>query len=371
MMVWNPWHGCRKKSEGCLNCYMFRRDEQFGRDSTIIKQTGEFNLPLIKSKRGGYKINCLDNPVYVCMTSDFFIEEADKWRDYIWSIIRYRKDLEFKIITKRIERFYDCIPEDWGSGYHNVTIISTCENQIRADERLPVLLEIPAVQKEIIHEPMLERIDTEKYLSGGKIECVTCGGESGDNARVCDYSWILDMREQCVRNNVSFVFKQTGAHFRMDGKEYHIAREYQMRQAKKADIDFQRAIENDSIGETYSGILMQLSKSKFRGHFTLPFDMRKYCREKGLDTVKTHAFDFIRERLAPAVIDNDGKQTPMHGHPVFIAQHATATCCRDCLQKWHYIPKGRKLTESEIIYVVGLIMEWIKKDLEKYNKDNQ
>ena len=109
--------------------------------------------------------------------------------------------------------------------------------------------------------------------------------------------------------------------------------------------------------------LQALSKSKFRSGFKLKEKEKEYINEKGLDTIEKHAYDFIRQRLAPKGIINDGKQTPMKGHPVFIAQHATATCCRGCLYKWHKIRKGKELTQKEIKYVVDLIMEWIKRQL--------
>ena len=110
-------------------------------------------------------------------------------------------------------------------------------------------------------------------------------------------------------------------------------------------------------------ILDKLSKSKFRNSFHLRKYMKDYINEKGLEKVQEHAYDFINKRLKPAIIPNDGKQTPMKGHPVFIAQHATSTCCRGCLEKWHHINKGRELTEKEIDYIVSLIMEWIKKEI--------
>ena len=106
-------------------------------------------------------------------------------------------------------------------------------------------------------------------------------------------------------------------------------------------------------------ILEQLAKSEFRNHFKLKGAERAYALQKGRIVIKQHAEDFISKRLAPAVIPNDGKQTPMHHHPVFIAQHATATCCRQCLCKWHGIPQGRPLTESEQHDIVELIMRWI------------
>lgn len=109
--------------------------------------------------------------------------------------------------------------------------------------------------------------------------------------------------------------------------------------------------------------LKKLSFSKFRSSFHLKPKDIMYCKEKGLDVIERHAIDFINQRLAPAIIENDGQQTPMRGHPVFIAQHATGTCCRGCLYKWHHIDKHKVLNEKERRFVVTLIMEWIKQDL--------
>ena len=111
----------------------------------------------------------------------------------------------------------------------------------------------------------------------------------------------------------------------------------------------------------FNGIFERLAKSKFRSRFKLRDKEKQYIQDKGLDKIRSHAEDFISKRLAPADISNDGKQTPMRGHPVFIAQHATATCCRGCLEKWHKIPKGRNLTDVEQKYIVDIIMEWIKR----------
>ena len=112
-------------------------------------------------------------------------------------------------------------------------------------------------------------------------------------------------------------------------------------------------------------VMESLSKSKFRSSFHLKEKDLIYIREKGLDKIKSHAYDFINKRLAPAVIINDGAQTPMKGHPVFIAQHATATCCRNCLYKWYNIEKGRKLSEEEIDYIVSIILKWIEEEVDK------
>ncbi len=111
--------------------------------------------------------------------------------------------------------------------------------------------------------------------------------------------------------------------------------------------------------------LKELSKSKFRNGFHLRKYMIDYIDKNGLSKVKEHAYDFINEKIAPAYPVNDGKQTPMKNHPVFIAQHACACCCRSCLEKWHHIPKGKELTQNEINYIVSLLMTWIKKE---YNK---
>ena len=108
--------------------------------------------------------------------------------------------------------------------------------------------------------------------------------------------------------------------------------------------------------------LDSLSKSKFRSSFYLWKKEKDYIDKNGMDKIKEHAYDFIRKKLAPQYPDNDGAQTPMKNHPVFIAQHATGTCCRGCLEKWHKIPKGVELTDNQVNYIVTLIMEWIKKN---------
>ena len=114
--------------------------------------------------------------------------------------------------------------------------------------------------------------------------------------------------------------------------------------------------------------LKDLSRSKFRSSFHLRKYMIKYINEKGMDTVKKHTIDFINQKLAPAYIENDGHQTPMKGHPVFIAQHACACCCRTCIEKWHGIPKGRELNKNEKNYIYYLLIKWI--ELEYNKKEN-
>lgn len=114
--------------------------------------------------------------------------------------------------------------------------------------------------------------------------------------------------------------------------------------------------------------LDELSKSKFRSSFHLRKYMIDYINDKGLDKIKEHAYDFINIRLKPKDIPNDGKQTPMKGHPVFIAQHACACCCRSCLYKWHHIEKDRELSNDEVDYIVNLLMKWIIKE---YNNNQK
>lgn len=106
-------------------------------------------------------------------------------------------------------------------------------------------------------------------------------------------------------------------------------------------------------------ILDRLANSKFRSRFKLRVEELEYIKDKGFDTIYIHACYFIRDRVAPAGPINDGKQTPMHGPPVFIAQHATATCCRGCIEKWHNFPQHRKLPKTEQEYLVSVIIEWI------------
>lgn len=108
----------------------------------------------------------------------------------------------------------------------------------------------------------------------------------------------------------------------------------------------------------------RLGRSKFRSGFHLTQKDIDYIHEKGLDTIRQHARDFIAQREAPAFIPNDGKQTPMRGHPVFVAQHATATCCRECIRKWHTFAPGVELGPRQQEYLVDVIMTWIERELE-------
>jgi len=116
--------------------------------------------------------------------------------------------------------------------------------------------------------------------------------------------------------------------------------------------------------EWFQSLFARLAKSDFRSRFHLSEKERLYAKEKGRDTIESHARDFVTKRLSDANPVNDGKQTPMRGHPVFVAQHATATCCRGCIAKWHRIPAGRPLTERQQAYLVKVIMTWIQKEMD-------
>ncbi len=237
MNSWNPWHGCKKYSEGCENCYVFRMDTYYSRDPSLVYKTAAFNMPSKRNKNGEYILKPQKGPVFTCLTSDFFIDKADPWRGECWKMMRQREDLSFVIITKRVMRISKCLPPDWGEGYENVTLCATVESQRQADLRLPVFCELPARHKSVICEPLLEGVDLSKYLTDG-IKQVTVGGESGDNARICRYEWVLSLRRQCVEANVPFYFKQTGAHFEKDGQVYKIKRGLQQLQAQKANINY-------------------------------------------------------------------------------------------------------------------------------------
>lgn len=122
------------------------------------------------------------------------------------------------------------------------------------------------------------------------------------------------------------------------------------------------------MDEKIKNIFDKLSKSKFRSSFHLKDKDILYIEDKGIDKIRNHAYDFVTKRLADTSNVTDGKQTPMKGHPVFIAQHATGTCCRRCLEKWHHISKNKNMTDDDIKCVVDIIMSWIEKEYNNYKK---
>lgn len=122
------------------------------------------------------------------------------------------------------------------------------------------------------------------------------------------------------------------------------------------------------MDEKIKNIFDRLSKSKFRSSFHLKDKDILYIEDKGIDKIRKHAYDFVTKRLADTSNVTDGEQTPMKGHPVFIAQHATGTCCRRCLEKWYHISKNKNMTNDDIKYVVDIIMSWIEKEYNNYKK---
>lgn len=235
MAIWNPWRGCRKFSEGCKFCYIHKGDSRRGVDTNQIVKTEQFYTPVAKNKKGEYKIKS-GQIVYLCFSTDFLIEDADEWRDECWKMMKERSDLTFLFLTKRIERFSMCIPDDWKDGYDNVIVGCTVENQNTADFRLSIFDTLPIKHKNIICQPLIERIDLSDYLNN--VELVVVGGESDINARVLDYDWVLSIREQCIKSNVHFEFRQCGTHFIKDGKLYKLNVSQLCSQARKAGINF-------------------------------------------------------------------------------------------------------------------------------------
>ena len=235
-VAWNPWHGCRKVSEGCRHCYVYRQDAQHALDSSEARLTAAFNLPVRRSRDGRFKIPAGEH-IYTCFTSDFLLADADAWRPAAWEMMRLRRDLTFLFFTKRIERLRGVLPPDWGEGYENVVVGCTVENQAMADRRLPCFLETPLRHRIIVGAPLLGPLQLAPYLTP-VIEEVSVGGESGNEARTCDYDWVLGIRQQCVEADIPFRYHQTGARLLKEGRLYRIRRACQHAQARKAGIDY-------------------------------------------------------------------------------------------------------------------------------------
>lgn len=234
MVMWNPWRGCHRCSEGCKYCYIHKGDARKGIDTNLIHKTKRFTAPIERNKHGEYRMKG-GQLVYLCFSSDFLLEDADDWRRECWAMIRERQDLHFLFLTKRIERFMDCIPEDWEAGYENVTVGCTVENQAAVDCKLKIFQQLPIRHRNIICQPLLEAVNLQPYLPG--CELVVVGGESDSKARVLNYDWVLSIREQCIQAGVHFSFRQCGTHFIKDGKQYHLHVRVLMSQARKANLD--------------------------------------------------------------------------------------------------------------------------------------
>ena len=237
--TWNPWHGCHKCSEGCQNCYAYFLDKRYGRDTNeVVKNKSNFNFPVKKDRAGQYKLES-GSFVRVCMTSDFFLEEADEWRKEAWDFIRQRPDVTFSLLTKRAQRIRKCLPGDWDDGWDHVTFSVSCENQKRLEERMPYLLELPSKHKWVSLKPFIGEIDIEEYLATGQIETVLAGGENYLGSRPLHYEWVKKVHDACAKYNVQLIFGQTGNIFIKDGKECKIHnRTDQMIQALRSGLHY-------------------------------------------------------------------------------------------------------------------------------------
>ena len=233
--TWNPCKGCSKISEGCRFCYMMRMLDRFGVDGTVVQKTAisTFNMPLKYKKT---KSDIWDGKplMFTPSLSDIFHSSVDAFRNEIWDIIRKCQHIIFQIPTKRPERILQSLPPDWGKGWHNVWLGVSVENQKRADERIPILLDIPAIIRFLSCEPLLGELDLTNYLytryvMGGarhmynQVDWVICGGESGfgktpeDKSvkwqyRKCEIDWLYKIVHQCQQANVPLFVKQLGTH---------------------------------------------------------------------------------------------------------------------------------------------------------------
>ncbi len=219
--AWNPWHGCRKYSEGCANCYMYYLDEARGvpEKSSEIAKTGDFYKPLMKDGSGRYRVPA-GFMLRVNMTSDTFLEEAGEWLGEMWRIIRRRPDVIFYVLTKRAYRIPHCLPEDWGGGYENVSLNITCESQSAFDERWPVLEKVPAKHKGLSLSPLLTDIDITPALESGQIELVSLGGEGYGGTTPCRYEWMEKISRDCGEYGVNFVAESVGSVFVKNGSVF-------------------------------------------------------------------------------------------------------------------------------------------------------
>lgn len=184
----------------------------------IYQCKNSFYYPLQKNRDGEYKIKSGEF-IRVCMTSDFFLAEADVWRDEVWHTIKKRPDVIFILVTKRADRIEECLPHDWKYGWENVWLHVTAENQKRADERIPILLDLPIKHRGIMVEPFIGKISIGKYLLSGRIENVWAGGENYSGKRPIYYEWVKLLSDECKAADVEFAFFETGNAFVKNGRK--------------------------------------------------------------------------------------------------------------------------------------------------------
>jgi protein gp37 len=232
---WNPWTGCHKVSSGCKFCYMMRDKEKYGKNGDrVFRSKTTFYDPL-KWKE--------PKLIFTSSWTDIFIEEGDKWREEVWSIIKRCPQHHFQILTKRPERIKDHLPADWGEGYQNVWLGVSVENQKAFEFRVPILMSIPANVRFLSCEPLLMPIDLNKafYIDypgsffDGKndIHWVIIGGESGNENgkwlyRSCGVEWMESIVDDCNKAEVPVFVKQMGT---------FISHQLQMKDRHGSDFD--------------------------------------------------------------------------------------------------------------------------------------
>ena len=260
--TWNPLYGCRKVSKGCKFCYAERLivDRQNG-EFTKVRRTGKdtWNFPYKEHKKLTGAEPFTERLVFTCSMSDFFIEEGDAHRADMWRVIRETPNLIYQILTKRPERIMDHLPEDWGSGYENVWLGTSVEDQDAMDLRVPILAKIPAKVRFLSIEPLIGRVDpiktTEIYNATKAIDWVIIGGESGNDTikgrpaksyRPCDLTWIAHCIASFSVMEIPFFLKQFGTHLakelKMSDRKGGVAEEVQIyydliRESAGANID--------------------------------------------------------------------------------------------------------------------------------------
>ncbi len=203
--TWNPWHGCVKVSAGCKHCYMYRDKKRYGQNPRVVT----------KSKSAFYAPLAWREPrlIFACSWSDWFVREADGWREAAWGVIRESPQHTYQILTKRPERIRDHLPSDWGQGWPNVWLGVSIEAQEQV-RRKEILCAVPARLRFISAEPLLGPLDLGRM---DRIHWIITGGESGPKARPMDMSWARSVRDQCLRAGVPYFHKQNGGSARCDG----------------------------------------------------------------------------------------------------------------------------------------------------------
>jgi len=203
--TWNPWRGCTKVSPGCAHCYMFTAQRRYGRDPEIVTRCQTWGQPR-KWQLAAAAAGRIER-VFTCSWSDWFHVDADPWRDEAWAIIKSCPSLHFQILTKRDDRIAANLPRDWGSGYPNVWLGVSIEND-RFTYRADRLRSIPAAVRFISAEPLLSPLPS---LDLRGIDWLIVGGESGPRYRPMDHAWVRELREKSKRARVAFFFKQSAA----------------------------------------------------------------------------------------------------------------------------------------------------------------